>query len=85
MVGFFIFQYAKLRLLELYYNFFTNFCDVNKLEMDTDSLHLALTEKELESCIRPEMRGNGRGCDQMTVSIVSLLMLQRNSSPEHVL
>ena len=59
IVGFFILQYAKLRRLELYYNFFTRFCDVNKfeeLEMDTDSLYLALAEKELEDCIRPEMR-----------------------------
>ena len=59
IVGFFVFQYAKLRLLELYYNFFTRFCDVNKfeeLEMDTDSLYLALAEKELGDCIRPEMR-----------------------------
>ena len=58
-VGFFIPQYAKLRKLELYYNFFTRFCDLNKfeeLEMDTDSLYLALAEKELEDCIRPEMR-----------------------------
>ena len=57
--GLFILQYAKLRLLELYYNFFTRFCDVNKfeeLEMDTDSLYLALAEKQLEDCIRPEMR-----------------------------
>ena len=46
--GFFILQYAKLRMLELYYNFFTRFCDVNKLEeleMDTGSLYLALAEK----------------------------------------
>ena len=59
IVGFLILQYAKLRLLELYYNFFTKFCDVNKfegLEMDTDSLYLVLAEKELEDCIRPEMR-----------------------------
>ena len=59
IVGFFILQYAKLRMLELYYNFFTRFCDVNKfeeLEMDTDSLYLTLAEKELEDCIRPEMR-----------------------------
>ena len=50
IVGFFILQYAKLRMLELYYNFFERFCDVNKfeeLEMDTDSLYLALSEKEL--------------------------------------
>ena len=48
-----------LRMLELYYNFFTRFCDVNKieeLEMDTDSLYPAPAEKELEDCIRPEMR-----------------------------
>ena len=59
IVGFFILQNAKLRMLELYYNFFTRFCDVNKfeeLEMDTDSLYLALAEKDLEDCIRPEMR-----------------------------
>ena len=45
-------------MLELYYNFFTKFCDVNKfeeLEMDTDSPYLALAEKELGDCIRPEM------------------------------
>ena len=59
IVGFFILQYAKLRLLELYYNFFTRFCDVNKfekLERDTDLLYPALAEKEPEDCIRPEMR-----------------------------
>ena len=46
-------------MLELYYNFFTRFCDVNKLEeleMDTDSPYLAPAEKELEDCIRPEMK-----------------------------
>ena len=46
-------------MLELYYNFFTRFCGVIKfeeLEMDTDSLYLALAEKKLEDCIRPEMK-----------------------------
>ena len=59
IVGFFFLQNAKLRMLELYYNFFTRFCDANKfeaLEMDTDSLYLALAEKEIEDCIRPEIR-----------------------------
>ena len=59
IVGFFILQYAKLWMLELYYNFFARFCDVNKfekLEMDTDSLYLALAEKKLEDCTKPEMR-----------------------------
>ena len=59
IVGFFILHYAKHRILELYYHFFTKLYDVNKfeeLEMDTDSLYLALGEKELEDCIRPEMK-----------------------------
>ena len=59
IVGFFILQYAMLRMLELYYNFLTTFCDVNKLEeleRDKDLLYLALAEKELEDCIRTEMR-----------------------------
>ena len=59
IVVFFIPQYAKQRMLELFYNFFTRFCDVNKFaefEMDTDLLYLALAEKELDNCIRPEMR-----------------------------
>ena len=46
-------------MLELYYNFFTKFGDVIKiqdLEMDTNSRYLALAEKELEVCIRPEMK-----------------------------
>ena len=45
IVVFFIFQYAKLRMLELYNKFFAKFSDVDKfeeLEMDTDSLYLAL-------------------------------------------
>ena len=59
LVGFSILQYANLRMLELYYNFFTRLCDINKfeeLEMDTDSLYLAVAEKELEGCIGAEMR-----------------------------
>ena len=57
IVGFFILQYAELIMLELYYNFLRDFCDVKKfekLEMDTDSLYLALSEKKLYDCIRGE-------------------------------
>ena len=48
IVGFFILQYAKLRMLELYYNFFDKFCDVQKieeLERDTDSFYLSLAHE----------------------------------------
>ena len=59
IVGFFILQYAKLRMLELYYNFFKKFCDTEKyeeLEMDTDSLFFALSEENLEDTMLPEKR-----------------------------
>ena len=41
IVGFFILQYARFRLLELYYIFFTKFCDVmnfKQLDMDANFL-----------------------------------------------
>ena len=59
IVGFFILQNAKLRMLELYYNFSKEFCDTEKseeLEMDTDSLSLALLAENLEDIILPEKR-----------------------------
>ena len=59
IVGFFILQYAEHRMLKLYYNFFERLCDVNQfeeLEMDTDYLYLALSEKELYDCIREESK-----------------------------
>ena len=59
LVGFFILQYAKLRILELYYNLFKKFCDTEKyeeLEMDTKSLYLALSEENLEDIIFPEKK-----------------------------
>ena len=59
IVGFFIIQYAKLRMSKLYYNFFNKFCDVSifeELEMDTDSLYLAPAEEILYECIQPEKR-----------------------------
>ena len=59
IVGFFILQYAKLRMLELCRNFFKKFCDTDKfeeVEVDTDSLYLALSEENLEDVILPEKR-----------------------------
>ena len=53
IVGFFILQYAKLRMLEPYCNFFEKFCDVDmfqELETDTDSLYLALAHENLYDC-----------------------------------
>ena len=59
IVGFFILQYAKLTMLQLFYIFFQLFCDSQKyelIEMDTDSLYMALSEDKIEDLIRPEMK-----------------------------
>ena len=59
IVGFFILLYAKMRMLEHYYNSLKKFCDTDKyeeLEMDTDSLYLALSEENLEDVFLPEKR-----------------------------
>ena len=59
IVGFFILQYAKLTMLELVYNFFDRFCDPEKfefLEMDTDSLYIAMSEKSIREIIKPNMK-----------------------------
>ena len=60
IVGFFILQYAKLRMLQLYYNFFKQYCDESKieeLEMDTDSLYLFLAENDITDCMRQDKLG----------------------------
>ena len=57
IVEFFILQYAKLKMLELYYSFFHNYCDENKfeeLETETDYLYPELAEENLGDCILPE-------------------------------
>ena len=59
IVGLFILQYAKLTMLQLKYNFFSSFCDPNEyelIEMDTDSLYMALSEEKFDKIIRPEMQ-----------------------------
>ena len=59
IVGIFVLQFAKLRMLEQYYNFFEKNGDVTKieeLELDIDLLYVALSEQNLYDCIPPAMR-----------------------------
>ena len=60
-IGFFVYGYAKLRMLEFYYNFlnfYINRQDFECYEMDTDSLYYALSSFNLENVIKPEKRRN---------------------------
>ena len=59
IVDFFILQYAKLTMLQLFYNFFQQFCGSQKYElikMATDSLCMSLSEDKVEELMRPEMK-----------------------------
>lgn len=57
VVGFFILQYAKLRMLELYYNFLDKYCDKTKfveIEMDTDSLYMSMSVDSVNDLVSAE-------------------------------
>ena len=56
-------QGARIRILELHYIFFTNFCKVNKfqeLEMVTVSLYVDFTDEEMQNSSQPEMKTGWR-------------------------
>ena len=57
--GIAVYQLAKLRILEFYYDFVDKFCDRRDFEviqMDTDSLYMALTAEDFDEIIRPELK-----------------------------
>ena len=58
-VGIVVYQLAKLRMLEFYYDFLDYFLDRRDFEliqMDTDSMYFALAYDKLEEAIKPELR-----------------------------
>ena len=90
IVGFFILQYAKLRLLDLYYIFFKKFCVAKKyeeLEKVTNSFYLDLSEEILEDIIYyspREKKQMGSNKFARIVQIASLRMHRATSSRKHV-
>ena len=57
-IGYFISQYAKLHMLQFYYDFFDKFidrADFHYFEIDTDSAYLALSAPRLIDVIKPYM------------------------------
>ena len=58
-IGFTILQYAKLRMLEMYYDFLDYFIERNNFElaeMDTDSLYIGFTHENIHQIIKKEKR-----------------------------
>ena len=58
-VGMVVYQLAKLRMLQFYYDFLDYFLDRRDYElihMDTDSMYFTLSYKTLEEAVKPELR-----------------------------
>ena len=58
-VGIAVYQLAKLRMLEFYYDFLDRFVDRSDFEliqMDTDTNYMAISGETLEDVVKPEMR-----------------------------
>ena len=56
--GIAVYQLAKLRMLEFYYDFQDKYCSRQDFElcyMDTDSFYLAMSGDSLDKIVRPEM------------------------------
>ena len=54
----FVYGYAKLKMLEFYYDFIKKYLldtHYEILQMDTDSLYLSLSETTLEKCVKPHL------------------------------
>ncbi len=58
-IGFFVYQYAKLRMLEFYFDFLMQYVDpldFQMCEMDTDSAYMAISGDSLDDVIKPGMK-----------------------------
>ena len=58
-LGFFVLQYAKLRMLQFYYDFIQpnlEHSSYQAIQMDTDSLYLGLSKRSFEDAIKPSMQ-----------------------------
>ena len=58
-IGYFVYQYAKLRMLQFYYDCLLNYIkkeDFQLCEMDTDSLYFAISGSSLESVLKNEKK-----------------------------
>ena len=58
-VGFFVLQYAKMRMLQFYYDFIDRYVErplFQYCEMDTDSAYLALADESVDALVTPALR-----------------------------
>lgn len=77
-IGFFVFQYAKLKMLDFYYRLIDTYLDrqdYQYLQMDTDSAYMALSGESIDTLVKPNLREKFRSNRQ--------LWFPREDTPEH--
>ena len=60
-VGFFVYQYAKLRMLQFYFDFIDKYrdrSDFQYCERDMDSAYIAISGESIEKLVKPELIAN---------------------------
>ena len=58
-LGFFVLQYAKLRMLQFFYDFLVKNCERSKFvlcQSDTDSIYVSIAGKELADIVKPNRK-----------------------------
>ena len=79
-VGYFVYQYAKMRMLEFYYDFLLKYFDERDFQLmycDTDSAYAAFSHPQLDTIVKPDMI--------TTFNNEKHLWLPRDDSEEHAL
>ena len=94
-IGFFVYQYAKLKMLEFYFGCILKFVDPRDfcyVEMDTDSAYLALSDVSLHAVVKPELRKQfyeewdkwfpAEACEKHKDDFVRAMLDQKEWQPE---
>ena len=58
-IGFFVYQYAKLRMLQFYFDFMDKYLDRSDFqycEMDTDSAYIAIAGPSVDSLVKSDLK-----------------------------
>ena len=85
-IGFFVYQYAKRRMLEFYFDFMDKYIDRSDFEyceMDTDSAYVALAGESVHQLIKPELR-NTNAKNMIDFREITAPKFWRSTSAHHL-
>ena len=93
-IGFFVYQYAKMKMLEFYYDFLDKYLDrrdYQYIEMDTDSAYIAISGNSIEEVVKPHLKQQfyeewnqwlpAEACDQHQADFVQMKVCGQEWEP----